>query len=104
MIGSLYRCFGGSCKALRRPSTALTDGGGHLGHKPFAAVPQLPPALRLPQKNTPLDFGSMYFVDFIDNLSIPKPFLSVSQLPQALFLRPQRTDNPCCYHHGGLTD
>ena len=30
--------------------------------KPFAAVSQLPAALRLP--HTPLDFGSMYLVDF----------------------------------------
>ena len=33
--------------------------------KPFAAVSQLPAALRLPQKNTPLDFWSMYLVDFV---------------------------------------
>ena len=30
-----------------------------------ASVSQLPAALRQPQKNTPLDLGNMYFVDFL---------------------------------------
>ena len=34
--------------------------------KPFAAVSQLPAALRLPQKNTLLDLLSMYLVDLVN--------------------------------------
>jgi len=35
--------------------------------EPFAAVSQLPAALRRPRKNTPLDFGSMHLVDVVDS-------------------------------------
>ena len=34
--------------------------------KPFAAVSQLPAALRLPKKKTPREFWSMYLVDLVD--------------------------------------
>jgi len=38
--------------------------------KPCVSVSQLPAALRRPQKNTPLEFGSMYLVDCCRFLSI----------------------------------
>jgi len=37
----------------------------HPSPKPFAAMPLLPAALRLPQKNTHQDFWSVYLVDVV---------------------------------------
>ena len=70
-------------------------------YQPFPSVSQLPAALRLPQKNTPLDCWSRYPVDFVICLTTsapPKPFVAVSQLPAALRL-PQKKHAPGFLEH-----
>ena len=48
-------------------------------YQPFAAVSQLPAALRLPEKNTPLDFWSMYIVNLVDFHGFEPPLVFLFQ-------------------------